>query len=152
MVSNVCWYLRPGHSSVRAHREQLSCQPCSTVPLVMAPVAGREGASLGGSTRLHSPDSIHMKMEAPSTSVHKPCFPFTSLPLPRRLAVKLLQIYIRAGGLRIWTEALKATLFPFLLKPDIKPQPDLPWASCVRTWVIRTVSVPSSWILPVCSF
>lgn len=84
--------------------------------------------------------------------LYLPHSPFSCHKFRERLppALQGMPIYIRAGEMRIWAEALKATCF--FLKPDIKHWPDLARVSCTRPWVTHTVSVPSSWILPACSF
>ena len=112
-ASNVCRHLRADYSSSGVHRELFAaasqhCHPRSTVPLVTAPAPGHEGASPGGSTRLHSPGNInvrdgsaqHLCLEASVKallSIH-----ISSSPLQQvSSAINSLQIYIRAGEVRI---------------------------------------------------
>lgn len=96
--------------------------------------------------RWKHPESLPEPSVKSLLPIHIPSSP----PQQVSSAAQLLQIYIRAWDVRNWAEALKATFF--FIKPDINHQPDLPWVSCVCTWVMCTVSVPSSWILPVCLF
>lgn len=75
----------------------------------------RAGGSHGSTQHLCPEASGKLLLSIPLSS---------SPPWQVSSAITLPQIYIRAGEMRIRTEALKATFF--FLEPDIKRQPDLP--------------------------